>query len=100
MNSNKKNKVTHAWGIASLIIGIIGILSLLILPIITIPFSILAIIFSLIQKKYESTGAATAGLILGIISIILYVIIGFAFFGGSYSESGTSSISVSNTLRK
>jgi len=88
----KKNKPTHAWGIASLIIGIIGILSLFILPIITIPFSILAIIFSIIQRQYEPTGVATVGLILGIIGIILFIIIGYASFGGPYSENSVNVI--------
>ena len=97
MNSNKKNKLTHAWGIAGLVTGIIGLLLLLLAPNIGILFSITAVIFSLIQKRYESTGVATAGLILGIIGIILYVIIGFAFFGGPYSESGTTSVNVPNT---
>ncbi len=77
--------------------GIIGISLLIILPSIAIIFSILAVVFSMIQKKYEPTGAATAGLILGIIGIILYVIISFAFFGGPYSESGMSSTNIGNT---
>ncbi len=90
----KKDKPTHAWGIAGLIIGIIGILSLFILPIITIPFSILAIIFSIIQRQYEPTGVATVGLILGIIGIILGIIIGYASFGGPYSEKIISVINI------
>lgn len=97
MNSNKKNKPTHAWGIAGLATGLIGLLLLLLAPNIEIIFSITAVVFSLIQKRYESTGVATAGLILGIIGIILYVIIGFAFFEGPYSESGTTSVNVANT---
>lgn len=97
MSSNKKNKITHAWGIAGLTTGIIGLLLLLLAPNIGILFSIAAVVFSLIQKRYESTSAATAGLILGIIGIIFYVIIGFASFGGPYSESGTTSINVANT---
>ena len=91
----KKNKPTHAWGIAGLIMGIIGILSLFILPIIAIPSSILAIVFSIIQRQYNPTGAATAGLILGIIGIIIFVIIGYASFGGPYSEEMIS-VNVSN----
>ena len=70
-------KPTHAWGIAGLIAGIIGLLLLLFAPSIGILFSITAVVFSVIQKKYESTGAATAGLVLGIIGIILYVLIAF-----------------------
>ena len=88
----EKDKLTHACGIAGLIAGIIGLLLLFLAPYIGIPFSITAVVLSVIQKKYESTGAATAGLVLGIIGIILYVIVGFAFFGGPYSESGTTSV--------
>lgn len=93
----KKNKPTHAWGIAGLIAGIIGLLLLFLAPNIGILFSITAVVFSVIQKKYGSTGVTTAGLVLGIIGIILYVIVGFAFFGGPYSESGTTSVNVTNT---
>ena len=85
----KENKPTYAWGIAGLTMGIMGILLLFILPFIAIIFSILAIIFSIIQRHYKPTGIATAGLILGIIGIIgiiLYIIIGYASFGESYSE--------------
>ncbi|MHC1598507.1 MAG: hypothetical protein ACXQS3_03960 [Candidatus Methanofastidiosia archaeon] len=92
----KKNKPTHAWGIAGLAMGIIGLLLLFLVPNIGILFSIAAAVFSVIQKKYESTGAATIGLVLGIIGIILYVIVGFAFFGGPYFESGTISGNVTN----
>ena len=88
----EKDKPTHACGIAGLIAGIIGLLLLFLAPNIGILFSITAVVLSVIQKKYKSTGAATAGLVLGIIGIILYVIVGFAFFGGPYSESGTTSV--------
>ena len=82
----KKNKPTNAWGIAGLIAGIIGLLLLFIIPNIGILFSIAAVVFSVIQKKYKSTGVATAGLVLGLIGIIFYVIVRFAFFRGPYSE--------------
>ena len=84
----KKNKPTHAWEIAGLIMGIIGLLLVFFAFQASIVFFILAAVFSMIQKKYESTNAATVGLIIGIIGIILYVIIGYASFGGPYSESG------------
>jgi len=90
----KKNKPTHAWGIAGLILGIIGLLLLFLGTNIGILFSITAVVFSVIQKNYEPTGIATAGLVLGIIGIILYVIVGYASFGGPYS---TTSVNVTNT---
>ena len=64
-NKMEKDKPTHACGIAGLIAGIIGLLLLFLAPYIGIPFSITAVVLSVIQKKYESTGAATAGLVLG-----------------------------------
>jgi len=87
----KKNKPTHVWGIAGLIAGIIGLLLLFFAFNIAILFSIAAVVLSVIQKKYESTNVATIGLVLGLIGIILYVIIGFALFGGPYSSSGVAS---------
>jgi hypothetical protein len=50
-----------------------------------------------IQTLDAPTGIAPAGLVIGIIGIILYVIVGFAFFEGHYSESGTTSVNVTNT---
>ena len=81
----KKDKPTHAWGIAGLVMGIIGIMLIFIAFPISILFFIIAIVLSIIQRKYEPTSIATAGLIIGIIGIVFYVIIGFASFGESYS---------------
>jgi len=61
---------TTAWGIASLVLGILGLLGFL-MPYISIIFSILAVVFFGIQKKHKPTGSATAGLVTGIIGIVL-----------------------------
>ena len=65
----KTNKVSKAWGISSMILGIIGIVGIF------IPFSmilsILAIICAGIQKRHNWNGYATAGLVTGIIALAL-----------------------------
>lgn len=66
----KKNKPTHPWRISGLILGIIGLPLLFLTPDMGILFSITAVVFSVIQKNYEPTGMATAGLVIGIIGII------------------------------
>ena len=60
---------TKAWGITSLVFGILSIL-FSITAIFGLPFSIGAIWFSRLQKKNNPTKLATAGLVLGIIGII------------------------------
>ena len=88
----KNHENTQIWGILSLISGILAILSFLLIPVISIISSILAIIFSIVQKQYEFTTAAKVGLILGILGIIIYFIIGYASFGGPYSETTTGTL--------
>ncbi len=64
----------HKLGIIGLFFGIIGLFSLpvpFVHGFLGILFSITAVIFSLIQKRYETTSVATWGLITGIIGIIL-----------------------------
>ena len=60
----KKNK--NGFGIASLVLGIISILFILI-PLIGLICGILGIIFSVKQRKTFSNGVSTAGLVLSII---------------------------------
>ena len=90
----KKAKQSNAWGIVSLVLGILSLV-LVFAPYFGILLAIAAVVFYGIQKKHESTGAAVAGLITGIIGIILNVImlifvIGFlAYFGafeGTYED--------------
>lgn len=66
-------KNTHAYGIASFVLGIIGLL-LILAPYIGIFCSILAIVFYGVQKKHEVTGLATAGLVTGIIGTVINAI--------------------------
>lgn len=67
-------KEVRGWGIASLVLGILGLV-FLIMPYFSIILSILAIIFYKIQKKHEPTNLATAGLIMGIIGVVISIVI-------------------------
>lgn len=64
-----KQKESNGFAIASLVTSILGFIMFL-APYIAIWFSIAAIVFSAIQKKYGRNGMATAGLVIGIIGII------------------------------
>ncbi len=88
----KDKKPTHAWGIASLILGILSLLFFL-APYIGIFLAITAVVFYGIQKKQEPTGAATGGLVTGIIGIIIngvmliIIILGVVLFSAFSSSS-------------
>lgn len=66
MDADKKNQK----GIASFVLGIIGVVFFFI-PYIAIIPSILAIIYAKKQRKIEPTGLSTAGLVIGIIGTII-----------------------------
>jgi len=72
-------KKTTAWGVTSLIFGIIGIL-VFIAPYFGLPLSVGAIWFSRIQKKKKHTNIMTAGFVLGIIGTILNVLLAIVYF--------------------
>ena len=63
-------KEKNGMGIASLVCAIIG-LCLWIAPYIALPLSILAVVFASKQNKIEPTGKATAGMVMGIIGIVI-----------------------------
>jgi hypothetical protein len=73
-NRSLSSSSSNSFGIASLVLGILGIL-LFFIPLFGMIFSILAIIFYFIQKKKNLTGLATAGLVLGIIGSVLGLIL-------------------------
>lgn len=68
-NSNQNS----GFSIASLVLGIIAVI-LCCVAYISIPASILAIIFGCIGKNKGGRGMAIAGLVLGIIAIALYIL--------------------------
>lgn len=65
---------TKGFSIASMVLGILSVVILCYWPI-AIICSILAIIFGVIGRKKAGKGMATAGLVLGIVSICLFVLI-------------------------
>ncbi len=73
--------------IASLVLGIIS-LALFCAWYLSIPCAILAIIFSILATKAGKNGMATAGLVMGIIGLILGVIIAILVLAsiGSFSQ--------------
>ena len=69
-----EQKQTKAWGIASLICGILSIL-LILMPYFGLPLAITAIVFYCLQKKHCSNGFAVGGLVTGIIGVVLNTVI-------------------------
>jgi len=77
-----ENKKSNGFGIAAMILGIVSLL-LFLAPYLGLPLAVLAVVFQGIQRKKGINSYVTAGLVLGIIGIvinlmmILLVIIGF-----------------------
>ncbi|MCL2860406.1 MAG: DUF4190 domain-containing protein [Oscillospiraceae bacterium] len=82
----KKEEKT-GLSIASMVLGIVSIVLICFIWI-SIPCAILAVIFGFIGRKKGGKGMATAGLVLGIITLVFCIlgIIG-AFNLGSYMEN-------------
>lgn len=73
-NNKEKNNKTLAMPVTSLVLGIISVVMATIYYI-SIPASILAIIFGVKSKKKDGSKLGTAGLILGIVGISICVFI-------------------------
>lgn len=73
--------------IAAMVLGIVAVVFCCVVYI-SIPCSILAIIFGIIGKKRDGRGMAITGLVLGIVAIVLYIlaIAGFASLIGISSS--------------
>ena len=63
----------HGLGVASLVLGIIGVVSSCV-PILGLPTGIVGLILGLSAKKRGEGGMAVAGVVLSIIAIVLAVI--------------------------
>ena len=72
---------TKTYGVASLVCSIFGI-SLVLLPYIGLPLSIMAIVFSRLQKKIMPTGVATSGFVVGIVGTVLSSVMLLLLFMG------------------
>lgn len=90
MEDNKTNleQKSNAWGISSLVTGIVSILIIL-APYFGLPLAIFSIVANYKQKKIQPNGYGTAGLVLGIIGVVLnsimllFVLIALLFVGAS-----------------
>lgn len=70
-NVEKTKSDDHSYGTASFVLGILSLL----LPIVGFGLGILAIVFYGLQRKIQPTGLATAGMVLGIISLSLHLLL-------------------------
>lgn len=68
-------QATVHWAIASLVCGVLGILTCWFFGL-GVVFSICAVVFYALQRREGTHGMATAGLVLGIVGIPLNVCIG------------------------
>jgi hypothetical protein len=66
-------KEGNGYGIAGLVLGILGIL-VFIIPFFNLLMPILAIVFAVKQRKQSSNGVATSALVLGIVGLVIAVI--------------------------
>ncbi len=71
--AEENKEESKGMSIAALILGIVSLVMLCIWYI-SIPCSILAIIFGILGRKKGGKGMGTAGLVLGIISVVLMII--------------------------
>ncbi|MDY3854447.1 MAG: zinc-ribbon domain-containing protein [Butyribacter sp.] len=69
---NVENKNSSA-GIVALVLGIVGLLAWII-PIIGLPVGVVALVFGIIGIKKSSKGMSIAGLVLGILCLVLTII--------------------------
>lgn len=71
---NKKRKIDNSLGITSLVLGILSVLTSIFVPLIAVITGILGIVFSVKQKNNYPSGAATAGLVISIVGLVVGII--------------------------
>jgi len=64
-----RSKESNGFGVTSLVTSIVGFVGF-IMPYIAIAFSIVGIVFAVLQNKRRPSGLATSGLVLGILGVI------------------------------
>lgn len=79
--AEENKEESKGMSIASLVLGIVSLVMLCIWYI-SIPCSILAIIFGILGRKKGGKGMGTAGLVLGIITVAFLIIIYILFVAG------------------
>lgn len=70
---------TNGWGIAALVFGIVSIVFLFFI-IISVISAVLAIVFGIIAIKKEDKGLGKTGLIIGIVSVVITILL-YLFLG-------------------
>jgi len=66
----------NKFGTTSMVLGIIGMFFLWV-PILNLILPIIALVYSAKQRKIEPNGMATAGLVLGIIGLVIAILFSF-----------------------
>ena len=100
MENPEKTEESKGLSIASMVLGIIAVV-LFCIPYISIPCSILAIIFGIIGKNKGGKGMAIAGLVLVIVFIVLYFLLvvgAFSFFAAFNNTNLDLNILESNAI--
>jgi len=80
-------KQQTTYGIAALVLGIIGVVLALFLNIFSIPLPILSIIFGYLARK-QNDGLGLVGIILGVVAIVIISIIWIIALAVYVSVSG------------
>lgn len=68
-NSGAQPSNGKGFAVSSMVLGLVGLI------VAALPCGILAIVFSVLAKKRTKSGMATAGLVLGIIDLVTWVIL-------------------------
>lgn len=84
----EENTKINGFNIASLVLGIVSIV-LWCMWFISIPCSILALIFGILGIKKQGKGMAIAGIITGAISLVIWVVLFFGAFMFGFIEGIT-----------
>ena len=95
VNKEMKNDKSLGLGIAALVLGIVGILAWII-PIIGLPVGVVALILGIMGLKKSNKGMSIAGIVLGIICLVLTIINGA--IGAYQGFHGTAWFQQNNTV--
>lgn len=71
---NNDNLTYSSFSIVSFVLGIVSTV-LFFIPVTSIPSALLAVIFAALDRKVSSSTMSVAGLVLGLITLGLYVVI-------------------------
>lgn len=88
-------------GIAALVLGIVGVIAWII-PIIGLPVGIVALVLGILGLKKSSKGMSIAGIVLGVICLVLTIINGAigayqGYHGEAWFQKGSNSVEGKNS---